>query len=260
MNSFYSLSTSPSNLGRLALIFSLFSTAPAFAQIVPPPMPARSVENNVLYSEDLPAIRVRVDSAFRYVGKFDFVLKEIAYGERYVFADDKDGRIERLFIFQFEGFLPNNDHTYNYNFDQAELIEGFKFRQNTWAYGNRAGEAYVAIGSDLIRVATDSAQATVVASDLVQRSEAFDFVHDRHALMGMWVDKKGDVYVSVFSGQVVKRVSPEGDVAIVARSEGSWSASGGVVDSFGSLILLEFSTSNEVRVRRILEDGTEEIL
>lgn len=101
----------------------------------------RSVKGRTLTSDRLPRIEVTVDKGFRYVGKFDFVLKEIAKGERFVFVDaDRSNKIKRLFIAQFEGFLPGLPNTYNYKFDNAELMAGQKFRQNTYAFSNSAAE------------------------------------------------------------------------------------------------------------------------
>ena len=114
----------------------LLPAAPAYAQVDVPDMPERSVKDNVLYSAALPEISIKVSDEFEYLGKFDFILKNIAYGERYVFADINENKVERLFIFQFEGFLPDNNHTYNYNFSNAEVMQGHRFRQNTWAYSN----------------------------------------------------------------------------------------------------------------------------
>lgn len=101
----------------------------------------RTVTNQVLASSDLPKISVKVDGALKYVGKFDFVLKGMAKGERFVFVDaDRDKNVNRLFIAQFEGFLPGQPHTYNYNFDKAETMAGYRFRQNTYAYSNSEAE------------------------------------------------------------------------------------------------------------------------
>lgn len=120
------------------------------------------------------------------------------------------------------------------------------------------GSVYVAVGGSLLRL--DGETASAVASGLVERTEAFQFVQDRHALMGMWHDVQGGIYVSVFAGQAVKRVSPQGNVQTVASSEGAWSVVGGTFDAEGALLLLEWSTSNEARIRRIGPDGREEIL
>ncbi len=97
----------------------------------------RRVEKGTLSSSELPRITVTVDKAFTYVGRFDFILKGIAKGERFIFVDAGRGKtVNRLFIAQFEGFLPDQPHTYNYSFANAELMAGYKFRQNTYAYSN----------------------------------------------------------------------------------------------------------------------------
>lgn len=110
--------------------------------------PVRTVQDNVLRSDTLPAIAIQVDDAFTYVGKFDFEIiatseeypedlrgKPVAAGERHVFvAADTKQAVERLFIVQLEGFLPENDFIYRYNFDQAERIGDNKYRHNTWFY------------------------------------------------------------------------------------------------------------------------------
>lgn len=109
---------------------------PASAQISIPEQPDRIVQDNVLTSSALPQTRIQVDQAFSYVGNFEFTIRDIAYGERHVFVDAQGSKVKRLFIFQFEGFLPNNEHFYRYTFTNAEVIAGFRFRQNTWAYSN----------------------------------------------------------------------------------------------------------------------------
>lgn len=119
---------------------ALLLSQSVFGQPGIPSMPARNVEDNVLTSSALPEIRVKVDDSFSYIGKFDFVLKEMAYGERYVFVEANGNKITRLFIFQFEGYLPDNALTYNYDFTRAEPIGGYRFRQNTWAYSNRESQ------------------------------------------------------------------------------------------------------------------------
>lgn len=96
----------------------------------------RRVENNTLISDDLPAIKITVNKDFKYIGRFDFKIRDVATGERLVFVDAAGKKVRRLFIAQFEGFLPNIDDFYRYNFDNAELFGTHKFRQNTYAYSN----------------------------------------------------------------------------------------------------------------------------
>ncbi|NND70279.1 MAG: hypothetical protein HKN43_01740 [Rhodothermales bacterium] len=101
---------------------------------------SRSVINNTVVSTALPEITFDVDPAFRFLGKFDFKIRDVAVGQRFIFADEADGLVARLFIVQFENFLPSNEETYNYNFESAEDIGGHLFRQNTWAYSNADAE------------------------------------------------------------------------------------------------------------------------
>ncbi|HEX8369770.1 MAG TPA: hypothetical protein VF604_14585 [Pyrinomonadaceae bacterium] len=96
----------------------------------------RSVNGKTLISDDLPKIKIRLKGNFKYAGKFDFKLGETAAGERYVFVDAKKKRIQRIFVAQFEGFLPGVKKTYNYKFDNALKFGAHKFRQNTYAYSN----------------------------------------------------------------------------------------------------------------------------
>ncbi len=108
----------------------------------------RSVENNILISNELPKIKIKVDDEFSFIGNFDFEIiassdeysedmlgKPIAEGERFVFAvSDSNSAVEKLFIVQFEGFLSHIDLTYNYNFENAGFIGENKYRHNTWFY------------------------------------------------------------------------------------------------------------------------------
>jgi streptogramin lyase len=128
-----------------------------------------------------------------------------------------------------------------------------------WLTVSPDGTVYISVGADLLTVPPGDTEATLVESGLVERTEQFDWVHDRHALMGMWPDSAGNIYVSVFSGQVLKRVSPGGETSIAARSPDDWSPVGGMVSADGSLWILEWSGSNEARVRRLDSDGTERI-
>ncbi|MDH3649760.1 MAG: hypothetical protein OEQ53_08755 [Saprospiraceae bacterium] len=112
---------------------------------------SRYVTNNILISSALPKLEIKVDDAFVFVGKFDFEIiansdeyppelqgEPVAGGDRYVFVSaDENQKINKLFIVQFEGFLPQNSFTYNYNFDNAEFMGENKYRHNTWFYDSK---------------------------------------------------------------------------------------------------------------------------
>lgn len=126
-----------------------------------------------------------------------------------------------------------------------------------WLTVGPDGLIHVAIGPDLYRVEPGEISARVVARDLVDRTPEFEFVHDRHALMGMWGDTRGDICVSVYSGQVVKCVSPSGEMTELVRSSGKWSPVGGRARPDGGHWLLEWSSDNDVRVREIDAGGND---
>ena len=95
----------------------------------------RFVKGHTIISKKLPKIEIKVDEEFSFVGKFDFEIiassdeysedmqgKPVAVGERYVFAStDENQSVNKLFIVQFEGFLPENDLIYNYDFDKSNF-------------------------------------------------------------------------------------------------------------------------------------------
>jgi hypothetical protein len=74
-------------------------------------------------------------------------------------------------------------------------------------------------------------------------------------MMGMWVDARSNVYVAVYGARAVMRVASDGRTTTVARSTAPWAPSGVMVAPNGDLWLLEYSTGNEARVRRITRDG-----
>ena len=74
-------------------------------------------------------------------------------------------------------------------------------------------------------------------------------------MMGMWVDPRGNVYVAVWGARSVVRVAPDGRVTTVVRTAAPWAPSGVTVAPNGDLWLLEYSTTNEARVRRVRRDG-----
>jgi hypothetical protein len=76
---------------------------------------ARHVKGQVLTSIYLPSIRVRFDKRFKYVGSQKFILYDRAQVEQVFFVDaDNQQHIKRLFMVQFEGYLPNINATYDY--------------------------------------------------------------------------------------------------------------------------------------------------
>ena len=75
----------------------------------------RSVKGRVLTSTSLPPIRIKFDKAFKYVGSQSFILYDRAQVEQHFFvAADNQQRIKRMYMLQFEGYLPNINAAYDY--------------------------------------------------------------------------------------------------------------------------------------------------
>lgn len=73
--------------------------------------------------------------------------------------------------------------------------------------------------------------------------------------MGLWVAEQDTVYAAVYGRRAVVRVDPAGRVTEVARTPAPWGPSGVTRAPNGDLWILEYSTSNEARVRRITPRG-----
>jgi hypothetical protein len=106
---------------------SVLSTPP-MPETVMAPQTTRSVSGQVLTSTETPAVRLKFDKAFKYVGGHDFILYDVARAEQHFFVDaDGQGRIKRMYWVQFEGYLPTNTHTYRYQAKKTVNIGGLEF-------------------------------------------------------------------------------------------------------------------------------------
>lgn len=77
-------------------------------------MAERSVQNNIVYSSDMPRMWIQVSEAFQYVGNLKIILKGIAWADIYYFVHADGATLKRTFHVQFEGYLPDNDYVYRY--------------------------------------------------------------------------------------------------------------------------------------------------
>src|SRR5258705_396586 len=97
----------------------------------------RRVKGHVLISTYLPSIRVRFDKRLKYVGSQKFILYERAQVEQHFFvAADKQGRIKRLYMVQFEGYLPNINATYDYPVTKTVDLGGQTYLVNAESMPN----------------------------------------------------------------------------------------------------------------------------
>lgn len=96
----------------------------------------RQVIDNTIVSAALPALEIRVDLAFVFVGLLRFNLKNIALAERFVFVDRQASETRRLFIVQFEGVLEGVDFTYQYGITNPIQLGLHACSHSIWVYSN----------------------------------------------------------------------------------------------------------------------------
>jgi hypothetical protein len=88
----------------------------------------RTGQDTILSSEKLPAIEIQVDPQFKYAGSTSFILYDIAHVEQHHFVfTDAERRVVRQLWFQFEGYLENNNRTYDYSGMEPLHLNGLPF-------------------------------------------------------------------------------------------------------------------------------------
>jgi len=90
--------------------------------------PKRSVEANELQSTELPRLRIQIEPSLDYIGNLNSTVLDNAHIDNYYFIDkNADGQIQRILYFQFEGYLPDNNLSFDYPDMQSIAINGHEF-------------------------------------------------------------------------------------------------------------------------------------
>lgn len=98
------------------------------AQEAASPAPSlRSVQGQMLVSNELPRADLTFGKEFHYVGGQKVNLYGNADAEQHIFVVSRDRVVERFYWVQFEHFLPTNKHTYDYRPDRTTDIGGLRF-------------------------------------------------------------------------------------------------------------------------------------
>ncbi|MBC7890771.1 MAG: hypothetical protein H7Y12_01040 [Sphingobacteriaceae bacterium] len=116
------------------------------------------------------------------------------------------------------------------------------FSRLTWLAVSEDGSAlYVTTGNGLYRISSNETVTPLIHPEST----------DRHALMGIWPASDGSVYAADFATRTINRVETNGRTTLIARTEPPWSPSSMLRARNGALWILEYSTTNEARLRRI---------
>ncbi len=99
---------------------------------------AQSVEqfmqDGILISVKEPSLAISVEDSLTFVGRHPIAIGEVSAGERFVFIEADGESVRRLFIVQFEGFLPAVDDYFRYNLSGRPVVAKYPFRSNGYAF------------------------------------------------------------------------------------------------------------------------------
>jgi hypothetical protein len=79
---------------------------------------------------------------------------------------------------------------------------------------------------------------------------------DRHALMGLWPDANGDVYLASSAAGKVLKITASGQVSVFCASPIAYAPTG-VTGTATEVVVLEYAAGDRARVRRFRKDGSE---
>lgn len=107
--------------GIAALALTLTATGQDLA-------PERTVEGTTITSTRDPAIQIKLPASAQFLGADRWELYTACDAEIHVFVEaGPDKRVQRLYWVQFEQYLPKNDYTYDYTFEEKLTHAGLVF-------------------------------------------------------------------------------------------------------------------------------------
>lgn len=99
----------------------------------------RRIEGNTLVSTAAPPLRLRIDPRLPHLESTELTIKGLALAERHYFVEAREGRVRRMLVAQFEGFLPTNDERYVYRLPDPVTLGGETYGSWVFCYARRHG-------------------------------------------------------------------------------------------------------------------------
>jgi hypothetical protein len=94
--------------------------------------PDRVVHGSTITSDHDPVVAIHLPRQANYLGAARWDLYGICDAELHVFVEaDEHKHVQRLYWVQFEHYLPDNNHTYNYPFTEKLALGGREFDVTT---------------------------------------------------------------------------------------------------------------------------------
>lgn len=139
----------------------------------------------------------------------------------------------------------------------SSFFSDHRFRDIRWLHFDKHSGDLYAVDYLQVKRISPSGKVDVVADHLKEKQSPFSGVSDHHYLFGLWTDPKDNLYIAVYGAGKIKRVDATGKIETVYQSENGWSPCGGMVGPDGSWWIMEFSSRNKTRVKKILPNKEE---
>lgn len=202
------------------------------------------------------------------------------YGEQsdkwgnYVWCLNKNGILKKV-IPDVEGFLENTtlirDSSGNSYWPKKQTngeilmkkfvdganrqITNHKFNDIRWMHYSNFNDNLYVVDHLSVKKITPSGEVAVLAENLKEENPPFESVADHHYIFGIWTDARFNVFVALYGAGKVVKINSTGKVSTIFTSNQGWSPCGGMIGKDGSLWVMEFSSGNGTRVRKIVHNG-----
>ena len=94
--------------------------------------PERTVQGTTITSRTDPVLKIKLPAPAQYLGADRWDLYNVADAEVHVFVEaDAQKKLQRLYWVQFEAYLPDNTHSYDYPFKEKLTHGGLDFDVTT---------------------------------------------------------------------------------------------------------------------------------
>jgi len=187
-----------------------------------------------------------------------------------VWCLQNDGKLVKT-IADVEGFLDNNtlvrddsgnsywaEHHDDYEILKIQRANGansnysaHRFNDIRWMYYSRHNNYLYVVDNLQLKQVSSNGKVAVLADNLKTDDPPFSGVADRHYVFGIWTDNSKNVYLALYGAKRIIRMNPEGNIATIYESPAGWSPCGGLVAPDGTIWLMEFSSKNETRVKKL---------
>ena len=184
---------------------------------------------------------------YRPNGQFDTVMgmKEAYVHQDFSLARDTYGNeyYSKQFLIR-----PDTTHIYRKTPSGNETIFATgSFKGVTWLHPQEDG-SLLYISKNALYTVDSSGNIRLVKDNIANTKPSFKFSGNSITIWGVWKDNASNIYIAVFSDQIVKKIDVNGNMTVVYASKGEWAPLHGVFDNNNKLWVLESSDKNDVRV------------